>query len=245
MESGSSKLVFNQQPNSLIIEEQDLDSNSFTNNNKNYKYRGASKDQISKPTANYDQFVIYKQHSHGSQIRNNEVENPRTNYSTFLKKTKHSSTSAGLPEHFVLQKHQTTKTQAISKRPNVNKQNLSKTNGNEIIINKNSKSGLKHRFRPLEKLMEKNLADEDDIDSIDLSISYGPTQFVENQCTFANESFDVDQSNEMEEHHILPQNDNYDFENNKNVPVNQIDIEYESFGRHNHISSFGGILTPK
>ena len=40
------------------------------------------------------------------------------------------------------------------------------------------------------------------MDSIDLSASYGPTQFVDNQCTFANESFDVDQHSNLSDQNV-------------------------------------------
>jgi hypothetical protein len=49
----------------------------------------------------------------------------------------------------------------------------------QIRIDKNHKFGKKHRFKPLEKLEEKHLQEDDSIDSIDLSNSYGPTYIEE------------------------------------------------------------------
>lgn len=51
----------------------------------------------------------------------------------------------------------------------------------EIHIDKNHKFGKKQRFKPLEKLEEKHLQEDDSIDSIELSISYGPTYMEEVQ----------------------------------------------------------------
>lgn len=51
-----------------------------------------------------------------------------------------------------------------------------------IVIDKNA--GKIHKFRPLEKLEEKKLNEEDSMDSIDLSLSYGPAHFEEEQLIF-------------------------------------------------------------
>jgi hypothetical protein len=51
-----------------------------------------------------------------------------------------------------------------------------------IIIDKNA--GKIHKFRPLEKLEEKKLNEEDSMDSIDLSLSYGPAHFEEEHLIF-------------------------------------------------------------
>lgn len=48
----------------------------------------------------------------------------------------------------------------------------------EILIDKSRKFGNKQRFKPLEKLQEKHLQ-EDDVDSVDLSVNFGPTGFEE------------------------------------------------------------------
>ena len=49
----------------------------------------------------------------------------------------------------------------------------------QIHINKNSQFGRKQRFKPLQKLEEKYLQDDDSIDSQDLSVNYGPLKYEE------------------------------------------------------------------
>ena len=49
----------------------------------------------------------------------------------------------------------------------------------QIHINKNSQFGRKQRFKPLQKLEEKYLQDDDSIDSQDFSVNYGPLKYEE------------------------------------------------------------------
>lgn len=51
----------------------------------------------------------------------------------------------------------------------------------DIRIDKSGKFTQKQRFNPLQKLQEKKLLDDDSMDSIEFSMSYGPTQVIEEQ----------------------------------------------------------------
>ena len=49
----------------------------------------------------------------------------------------------------------------------------------QIRIDKNNQFGKKQRFKPLEKLEEKHLQEDDSLDSLDLSMNYGPAKVEE------------------------------------------------------------------
>ncbi|CAI2361606.1 unnamed protein product [Moneuplotes crassus] len=57
--------------------------------------------------------------------------------------------------------------------------NMNSRSKPQILIDKNKKFGKKQRFKPLEKLERKHLQEDDPVESLDMSINFGPVTFDE------------------------------------------------------------------